>query len=108
MLLIQRFNLNDLLPQRRKYYRSPFSKALRANTQYFFEWVAKVLSDVIQKVPKGKKLNSQALRFNKTNLDQLSRHVNAFDYLSYSPEEDDRLKDNEFGIELNEITVQDN
>ena len=108
MLLIKSFDLDELLPQKKKYYRSPYSRSIRANTESFFAWVVKVLDEVIRVVPKGKRLNSQALYFNKKNLDELSKHVGAFDYLNYSPKENNSLKDNEFGIELSEITIQDN
>lgn len=106
MLVTNDFSI-DILPAKRNYYKSRYSKSIRKNTEFFVDWVLNILKKYIPECPDGYKYDAQALYLNSKNLKELSKHVNPMDYLAYSPTTDDSLADDELGIDLNSIILKD-
>jgi hypothetical protein len=106
MLVIRGFN-TDFLSSKKKYYRSRYSKSVRQNTEDMARWILNTLKTFVPHIIKGYKYNSQALHLNNNNLEKILKHVDPMHWLNYSPTTDDSLRDDELGVELNDIIIKD-
>jgi hypothetical protein len=107
MLLIFHFNIEEIGLEMKKYYKSRYSKTLDKNSNVFVEWVANVLKKHVPVLPKGFQYNACALRINTNNSDILNKHLDPMVWLNYCPTTDDSLRDDQLGLEINEVVVQD-
>ncbi len=102
MLVIKDFNI-DFLKNKKKYYRNENGKAKRSNTEDFISWINNTLKEFCPNLPPGYSYNSLALYLNSESLLKIKKHVLSFSFFNFCPIEDNNLKDNELGIDLNKL-----
>lgn len=81
-------------------------KKMEENVNSFADWIIKKIQ-MYHGAPKHDwEYNACCLYLNNNNLKILQSYLAPIDYLNYSPREDNNLKDNELGIDLNELTTE--
>lgn len=81
-------------------------KKIEENANSFINWIMEKLQIYHGAPVSGWEYNACCLYLNNNNLKTLQTYLAPMDYLNYSPREDNNLKNNELGIDLNDIITK--
>ena len=102
------FKFQKVRPKNPMYPGRTSRKKMDQNTKNYINWLMDTLRKrSIPEPPEGKNYNAMAVTMNAKNVNRLHDLMHPFDWLNYAPVGDNALADDEFGIYLNRIIVDD-